>query len=409
MELLYNNQKLNLDLPPSIRVDTFSPGQAEHPVTEDDFVTACQQSDIIEFLKDDSILFIINDAHRNTPTAQILSWFDNCLPDLIPNISFLVACGTHEPPTIEEYRKIFGNMYEAVKDRVSYHNCHDYEAMAKIGLDKFGEDVWINKKVLKYNKLFTINSVEPHYFAGYTGGRKSFFPGLADFKTIERNHNLANSLDCAPMKIAGNPMAEHLNNLISLIETSKIQTLQIVYDAKKVISSIHFGDIHQAFDEAVIAAEKIYVSKVPHMYDTVLLEIDPPLDRNLYQAQKALENSQAVVKDNGAAIIIAACQDGIGSDHFYQLAENWDGETNQPKDGQLRFGSHKLSRVNAIGKRINNYIYSQLTDEIVKKVFYKSLDDIQHFLLEDSNNNDNYRLALVHDAAHTVLISNFNT
>ncbi|MFC1475103.1 hypothetical protein ACFLQG_00510, partial [Candidatus Zixiibacteriota bacterium] len=124
---------------------------------------------------------------------------------------------------------------------------------------------------------------------------------------------------------------------------------------------------------------------------------------------KALENSQAVVKNNGSAIIIAACQDGIGSEHFYQLAENWDGETNKPRDGQLHFGSHKLSRVNAISKRINTYIYSQLKDEIVKKVFYKSLEDIQHFLLEDSNKKDNYRLALVHDAAHTVLTSNFNT
>ncbi|MFC1475225.1 lactate racemase domain-containing protein, partial [Candidatus Zixiibacteriota bacterium] len=218
MELLYDNQKLNLDLPSSIRVETYSPGQADYPVTYDDFASACQKSNISTFLKDDSVLFIVNDAHRNTPTPQILEWFEKCIPGLLSKISFLVACGTHEPPTNEEYRKIFGNLYESVKERVSYHDCHNYDTLTKIGIDKFGEEVWINKKVLEHKKLFTINSVEPHYFAGYTGGRKSFFPGLADFKTIERNHNLANSLDCAPLKIKGNPMAEHLNNLLDILD-----------------------------------------------------------------------------------------------------------------------------------------------------------------------------------------------
>lgn len=403
MELSYNNKPLKLDIPSHVHLDVFAPAKTDEQIEFNHFESLLKQSKSDAFLSNGSILFIVNDAHRSTPTVKILKWIYKYNPEIISKANYIIACGTHEPPSGEQYIQIFGDLYNELKDRISYHDCRDYDSMTKVGVDKFGEDVWLDSKIFDYDKLFVINSVEPHYFAGFTGGRKSFVPGLADFKTIERNHNLANSLDCAPLKLEGNPMAEHLISMLELVDTSNVMTLQIVYDSQKKISSLHFGDIRNAFKEAVESAKKIYACKVSDEYDTVLLEILPPLDKHLYQAQKALENSQAVVKDGGSAIVVSSCEEGIGSEHFYKLAENWDAENNKPKDGKLHFGSHKLSRVNAISKRINALIYSNLSNEIVSKVFYKSVESLDRFIKEDSNKKENYRMALVYDAAHTVL------
>ena len=110
--------------------------------------------------------------------------------------------------------------------------------MESIGEDQFGEEVFINSMLDQAESLCVISSVEPHYFAGFTGGRKSFFPGLTDLATIERNHNLANSLEAQPMRIAGNPVAEHMENLLSLIDTSRMLSIQAVLNSKNRIAGL---------------------------------------------------------------------------------------------------------------------------------------------------------------------------
>ena len=401
--LVYQGDSLKINLPESCTVDIFSPKSDSKAMTCENFIDAYSYNKADSFFEGSSLLVVVNDAHRNTPTAKILTWLKEYRPEIFNAASFLIACGTHEPPDDEQYYKIFGDLYQSIKERVSFHNCQDYDSMTKVGTDSFGEDFWINKKIFNYDKIFIINSVEPHYFAGFTGGRKSFVPGLADFETIERNHNLANSLDCAPMKLKGNPMAEHLESILDMIDTSNVLTLQIVYDSNINIKQFCFGTIRQAFEQAVGLAEKIYACPIKEQYDVALLEILAPLDKSVYQVQKALENGQFAVKDNGAAIVVSSCSDGIGSGHFYKLADKWDKESNKPKDGKLHFGSHKLSRVNAMGKRINVFLYSTQPDEVVSKVYYNALDNIEKYIAAQAIDKTDYRIAVVHDAAHTVM------
>jgi nickel-dependent lactate racemase len=127
------------------------------------------------------------------------------------------------------------------------------------------------------------------------------------------------------------------------------------------------------------------------------------LDRSLYQVQKALEHCQTVVVDGGTVVVVAACQDGIGKRNFYDLSDEWDRVNNRPKDGVPRFGSHKLSRVLAMTRRINVRLYSQLPDDQPRRVFYEPAHDLQALLTECLDKNNRRRLAVVHDAGHTVL------
>jgi len=157
-----------------------------------------------------------------------------------------------------------------------------------------------------------------------------------------------------------------------------------------------------AFREAARAARELYAYPVTEPYDLVLAEVRPPLDRSLYQIQKGLENTQMGVRDGGTDVVIGYCEDGVGSKPFFELAAIWDREKNQPRDGITRFGSHKLSRVNAMTRRINVRIFSTLPPDTPRRVFYEPVTDLRA-LMSECLSEDRNRLAVVHDAGHSVL------
>jgi nickel-dependent lactate racemase len=401
IDLAYAGDRLQLNIPDSIRVDQFSPAVTDNPVDFRAFERGFRQAGGEEYLGLDRLLLVINDGHRNTPTPLILGMLEKIDRSLIDKADILVAAGTHGQPAEAHYRKILGDFHDRLKPRSKYHDCRDQSSMREIGKDSFGIEVSVNNSIFDYEHIIIISSVEPHYFAGMTGGRKSILPGLADFATIERNHNQANSLDAAPLKVAGNPVAEHMAQVLEMLGTERFFAIQAVVDARKNLAGIFFGDLKTAFERAMDFSIRMYARTVDVKYDAVLCELLPPLDNNLYQIQKALENCQPAVKDGGCIVLISACEGGVGSDHFFELACGWDAQKNAPRDGQFRFGSHKLSRVNTIGRRIDVRVFSTLEAETVERVFYKAIDDVQAFLSEPKP--EGYRLAAVRDAGHTVL------
>lgn len=404
IDFTYGNGILTLDFPSNASVDIFQAESNSKPFTFADFKNEITHTQFNQLFNNDKFLCIVNDGYRNTPTPIILNWLSDIDARFLNKADFMIATGTHDAPTEKHYHKIFGDFYNQIQSRVKYHNAHDYDSLIKIGTDKFGEEVWINKAVVEYFSILIIGSVEPHYFAGFTGGRKSLFPGLSDIPTIERNHNMAISLDAAPLKIIGNPVAEHLESLLDLIDLSKIVSIQVVMDSKHEVVGCYCGSLGSSFEKAQLIAKKLYASKrIKKQYDIILAEILPPLDGNLYQAQKALEHCQGAVKDDGDLVVISACKEGIGSKFFYELAKNWDRENNKPKDGKFRFGSHKLSRVNLMTKRINIYLYSEMNPKEVCQVFYEPLDNLQKFIYSRGMDCEKFNIGIVRDAGHLVL------
>ncbi len=403
IELAYDGGQLTLDLPSAVQVDTFRPIAVSNPTDIDAFAGGFAQAGGDTFLSPGPPLIVVNDGHRNTPTNTILQWLHRQYPDIIESATYLIATGTHDSPSEKHLRKIFGPLREQLEGHILYHDATDRSRLTTIGRDNFNCEVMVNTALTEHRRVLIIGSVEPHYFAGFTGGRKSIFPGLADFETVARNHNLANSLQATPLKLAGNPVAEHLDSLLTLLDLKRFFAIQIVTDSLGRIADLFFGPLDSAFQRATVAAGKIYSFPVEQHYDAVICEVLPPMDKNLYQAQKALENCQAAVRDGGHIIIVSACREGIGSEHFYRLADGWDRRTNQPRDGRLQFGSHKLSRVIAHGRRLGIWLYSTLPDEVVRHVFYEPLDNPEIFLYSAIKNCQPCRLAVVYDAANTVL------
>lgn len=402
ISLIYGKSKLELTMPPGVAVDSFAPTQIARPVDYPSFREEVVRCDLTAFLADRSVLVVVNDAYRHTPTAQILDWLDREDPALLDRARFIIATGSHPPATDAHLSTIFGRHLTRIRSRVSSHVGTEQGSLHEVGRDSFGQPVLVNKALFESNRVLIIGSVEPHYFAGYTGGRKSLVPGLLDLAGIERNHNLANSMAAAPLKLAGNPVAEHLDALLDLLPLERVMSIQLVVAGDR-LAGLFIGEVRESFDRAAALAKELFAHPVTRPYDVVLCELLPPLCRNLYQTQKALENCQMGVADGGAAIVIAPCDEGVGSSYFFELADLWDREKNQPIDGLPRFGSHKLSRVNAIGRRIDVRLYSGLSVGDIRRVYYEPVGDLEGYLRERAAMRPGLRVAVVHDAGNTVL------
>ncbi|MFH1686837.1 MAG: lactate racemase domain-containing protein [bacterium] len=401
--ITYDGRPRVLSFGESVSVDEFRPRTAQRPVDADSFRQSLEAAGGKAWVDGARALIVVNDGFRSTPTPTILDWLDAIDPQLLDRACFLVATGTHEYPADAHWPKIFGRHCDRVRDRVTVHSATETTLMAAVGRDRLGGEVLLNSTILEASQAIFISSVEPHYFAGFTGGRKSLFPGLCDLATIERNHNLANSVDAQPMRLAGNPLAEHLDELTALVDTSRFFGIQVVLDAAHNIASLHCGSLGDSFLGATESARYFFGNQVSQPYDLVIAEVRPPLDANLYQIQKALENCQAGVKDGGTIVLASACREGVGSAHFFDLAQTWDRETNKPRGGGLKFGSHKLSRVISHGRRIRILVDSLVPANEVRQVFYEPLDNLEEFLFISRRNLPDLRPAVVHDAGNTVL------
>ncbi len=398
----YGKDKLTLKVPTSAIIDEYGPVTSSGEVREDQFLHELRTAENDLFPVESADLFIVNDAYRPTPTEQILKWLTGAAK-LDRKAKFLVATGCHQRPNEDQLHKIFGEFLERFRDRIFIHDAKDRQNMVEIGVDRTGEEIFINRHFKDAKKVVVIGSVEPHYFAGFTGGRKSIFPGLCDYETTVRNHNLGISFNASPDRLDGNPVHEHLQFLMTLVSEKPILAIQIVRGYEGSINAIICGKLDPAFEKAAELSRKLFEKTVKNKYELILAEVRPPLDSNLYQLQKALENCQSAAQDGGTVLLFSPCHEGIGSDAFYQLADRWKKGDLIAADANDSFGIHKLYRVNKIGERISVYLYSELDEGTPDKVYFKSAPEPQMIIDRLTEKDTRLNVALVHDAGHTVL------
>ncbi len=328
--------------------------------------------------KANRLLVIINDATRPTPTSKILKYL---LPVLSshPDVKFLIATGVHRPPTEEEYRFIFGDTYEVFRRRVYAHDARKDEDMTYLGKSKNGTEMYINKLVPEYGNILVIGSVEPHYFAGYTGGRKSFLPGVASYKTIEMNHKLALSDDACSLALDGNPVNEDMIDAMKVLKDLNIFSIQTVLTRDHKIYAVTAGDLHKSFDAAIEYSKQIFCVPLKQKGNIVITAAPYPMDIDLYQSQKALDNGKLALEDNGIIILVSKCRTGVGEEAFLDLLCQADTceEIFEILGDEYKLGYHKAAKMAQIGIRAQMWAVTDLDDTIIKKALLKPCSDIQ--------------------------------
>ncbi|MCK4247575.1 MAG: DUF2088 domain-containing protein, partial [Methanomicrobia archaeon] len=186
-----------------------------------------------EFI-DRKMLYIINDDQRPTPSDKILSY-----AQLKKEDSILVATGSHERP---------GNTFLSKFNREVIIHDAEKSKFTFYGETSNGNAVYLNSTLDAFEKIVAINSVEPHYFAGFTGGRKSFIPGVAKYETIERNHKLALDEHAQILRLKGNPLHEEMVEICKMVlEQKDVFCMNLVLDKEGNIATIKYGDIIKSF------------------------------------------------------------------------------------------------------------------------------------------------------------------
>ena len=325
----------------------------------------------------DDTWVIVNDGTRPTPTAKVLAAMYPAIKDT--PVRFMVATGTHREPTEEELNKIFGNLYQEFKDKIFVHDSRNAEEMLPLGNTSRGTPVTFNKHIMNAERIIAVNSVEPHYFAGYTGGRKSFLPGVAGYETIEHNHSHALKPGVAPTALKGNAVSEDMAEAAAMIDPAKIFGIQIVLDQKKRVYGAVSGHIESSFLEAAKLANRVFGVKVDGKADIVLTLVRPPKDINLYQAQHALENAKLALNKEGVVIWVCACHEGIGPSKFFDLMSECSSpeEVKQKVAADYKLGYHKASLIADTTQWAHCLAVTGLPDEDIAKIFFKQYPTIQ--------------------------------
>ncbi len=331
---------------------------------------------------DERIVFIVNDGTRPTPTRKVLARIYSKIKE--KNIYFIVATGCHRAPTQEEWHFILGKeIYEDLhaKNRLWSHDSRNDE-MVYLGISSNGTQMYLNKIVADAKKVCAIGSIEPHYFAGYTGGRKAFLPGVAAYDTIQQNHLLALDPNAQALILKGNPVHEDMMDAMSVLGHIDIFAIMTVLDSDHDICAVTAGDLSDSFYAGIDKADEVFCVNIPQKADIVISVAPYPMDIDLYQSQKALDNGKLALNENGILIMVAKCRTGIGEEGFFKLmssATSAQAVLDKIKCG-YKLGYHKAAKMAEINLWAQSWAVSELSDEQMRAVHLKPYHDLNKAL-----------------------------
>ncbi len=405
IQIPYNGKSVKVEFPDNTEILN---GISREPLHEET-IREKIKSGLEEFLAKsggNKISVIVNDATRRIPSSRILK----ILLDQIPSesLEILIATGTHRTPTDVEIDEILGDMRSSFGDRIFVHDCHDDSSMVELGRTSRGTRIIVNKKLAEAEAVICINSVEPHFFAGLTGGRKSLVPGMAAFETIVANHSHAKSEYAKSLNLENNPVHLDLEEAAAAVAQTPIFSIQLVLSREGDIIDLYCGGLNESFMQAVEKARQAYRIPIDKYYDIVFAIGEPPLDNNLYQLQKGQEHGAEAVADGGILVVIGACREGVGSPYFLRLADDYPTPRSALSQQALtdnRFGIHKLIKSARRLEKIKIWYVTNLDDNVIRKLYFEPKQSLQVALrdaLEDLGGSA--KVAILKDACFMVAV-----
>lgn len=420
VEIPYLASSLVLNFPNQTEVTIIKPNDK---VNAEEFNLDSRMGEILhetiwDELQQSTILIVVNDATRATPTELLLSKLVPFFDKMNIKTEFIIATGTHRKPNVSELQNIFGKFYETVKEHIYVHEAKDESKLVSIGVTSFNSEIKVNKQLFeeKYTAIVTINSIEPHYFAGWTGGRKSVVPGLAGYDSITKTHIHALSKESQNCRLDGNPVHDDLQEGFDFFlkrVNKKFYTFQFVLDSKGTIHELFAGD-YSVFAKGVKYASKIFQVPVKDVFDMVIAVAYPPLDQDLYQSHKALENSKMAINKNNNGkksyfILISPCKNGIGPDQFLKPFKDYAGmsysESIHEITNNYKLGFHKAGKILEAEEYAYLYLYSELDNETGLKAHFKKVtENLDQFINQILQEEAIKKVAVIFDACVTVPI-----
>jgi len=260
---------------------------------------------------DTKICIAFTDLTRATPNDRIIPWLLEHIGGPSDNITLLNQLGTHRPNTQEELETMLTP--EVVANyRVLNHEPENPEALVQVGTTAEGIPALINRHIVDADLSIITGFIEPHFFAGFSGGVKGIMPGCAGLETVMSNHGAKNIGD--PQSTfgitEGNPLWEELRNIA--LKTGPSFVLNVTLNEKRDITNVFAGDIIEAHKIGCEFVKNSAMQRVEQPFDIVVTTNSGyPLDLNLYQGVKGMSAGARVLKKGGTLILAAECREGV--------------------------------------------------------------------------------------------------
>ena len=262
-------------------------------------------------LPDTKICIAFTDITRATPNDRIIPWLLEHLGGPNDNITLLNQLGTHRPNTREELETMLTR--EVVANyRVLNHEPENPEALVQVGTTADGTPALLNRHIVEADLRIITGFIEPHFFAGFSGGVKGIMPGCAGLETVMSNHGAKNIGDPqATFGVTeGNPLWEELRDIA--LKTGPSFLLNVTLNEQRDITNVFAGDIIEAHKTGCVFVRKSAMQPVEQPFDIVVTTNSGyPLDLNLYQGVKGMSAGARVLKEGGTLILAAECREGV--------------------------------------------------------------------------------------------------
>ncbi|HEU4714234.1 MAG TPA: nickel-dependent lactate racemase [Pyrinomonadaceae bacterium] len=326
---------------------------------------------------DDSVLLVVSDATRATASAQIVNLLVRRLVQngVSPgNIAAIFATGIHRRVTEEEKRDLL-TPFIVQRIRTLDHDAYDAAKLYTVGTTRSGVPIEVSSALRDFSRVILIGGISFHYFAGFTGGRKSVCPGLASARTIEATHILACDFERGGRKagvgtglLDGNAVHEECERVAELVAPAF--GVNTIVDEQQRAVGIFCGDWRLAHRAGCDHYLRRHSFKIREKRDVVIVSCGgSPHDLNLIQAHKALDMAAHACKDGGTIVLLAECRDGLGRADFMKWFDARDSRSleNRLRNGYEVNGQTAWSLLTK-AERYRVCLVSQLRDEQVERM-----------------------------------------
>lgn len=383
IELGFGQGTQSLDVPDKNLASVLLPNKVEVGLTGEDEVRRALSAPIgsprlREIVKPgEKIAIVTSDITRPMPTYVVMpALLDEIYAAGVKaeDITLVFALGSHRKHTEEEKKHLAGERaYKEIR-------CEDSEVSdcVHMGTTTHGTPVDITRTVAEADRRICLGNIEYHYFAGYSGGAKAIMPGASTPDAIQINHSMMVQDEACAGNITTNPIRNDIEEAGKICGIDFI--LNVVLDEHKKIIKAVAGDSVKAHREGCAFLDTLYQKKIPARADIVVVsQGGAPKDLNLYQTQKALDNSKHAVKDGGIVILVGSCKEGLGNKTF----EEWMTTAKEPGElitrvrENFKLGGHKAAAIAMVMQHAEIYLVSEMEPEFVKSLFMKPFATVQ--------------------------------
>jgi lactate racemase len=261
---------------------------------------------------------VFSDITRPAPNPLMLAAVLEVL-DAVPSVEVILfnALGTHRPNTEAELRAMVGDaVFE--RRRIVQNDTFDPATQLRVGVTSKGHETWLNAELMACDLKILTGFIEPHLFAGFSGGGKAIMPGMAGQRTVLGNHDAG--MVGHPKAIwgvtQGNPIWEEIGEVAG--QAGRLFLLNVTLNRDKAVTGVFAGDLDRAHAAGCAFVKRSAMVPVPRPFDIVVTTNSGyPLDINLYQSVKGMRAADQIVKPGGAIIIATRCSDGIPEHGLY--------------------------------------------------------------------------------------------